>query len=613
MQKCREGLLRHLLHSALLSLPPCADGEDLELAKRICGTRRLLSNFQRAWTYDELFEMLSRLTALPDAKFFFLIDALDECEPQDRLGELADEVIRISQLPDVKLCVSCRPWSVFEQRFNEAQVLHLDRLTYTDMEIYIRGRLTSVGGDHELCSEIRIFPMTERATEFVNSIARAAEGVFLWVELVVKALASELRKDTCDELKDLERVLDEFPVGLDEYFQNLIFDRITKTRRNVSDTAAALLLALKIVESTHIEHVAYGLPSPHSFLNFWLLSRGYLEPGLSWTNLENKWYSPEDARRMVRQTTNFLEETCKDLLVVVPNSESEIKWDVDFFHRTVADFLFDDRVKLILEQQSPDHFSYELFLIDLGKMRCMCLFRNVSERCDIAEVYLVEIVDWSTTVSRRDKDWLLSCQALMIERHRKWCDCLEHLTDFLERRLDDCAALGLTEYLREIIDTWPHLAVQVSLYDLLSGYLAFAITAPHAACHRQLSLHGLRTISSAMTGMLSGRRKSVDLQGCLTASCNDPFASKSDDCHTRLLTRLLDSGANPNRQTTHFPKCPGSSIRPTIWQAWLRNVFWELKEHEQEDYVCKQLYGSRRLTRDVERVVSDEKGKITMM
>ncbi|KAL1587052.1 hypothetical protein WHR41_04206 [Cladosporium halotolerans] len=104
VQKSREGLLRHLLHSALLSLPPCADGEDLELAKRICGTRRLSSNFQRAWTYDELFEMLSRLTALPDAKFFFLIDALDECEPQDRLGELADEVIRISQLPDVKLC-----------------------------------------------------------------------------------------------------------------------------------------------------------------------------------------------------------------------------------------------------------------------------------------------------------------------------------------------------------------------------------------------------------------------------------------------------------------------------------------------------------------------------
>ena len=70
VQKSREGLLRHLLYSALLSLP-----DNLELAKHISGLKRLSSRNQRAWSYEELYDMLARLVSHSQAKFFFLVDA----------------------------------------------------------------------------------------------------------------------------------------------------------------------------------------------------------------------------------------------------------------------------------------------------------------------------------------------------------------------------------------------------------------------------------------------------------------------------------------------------------------------------------------------------------
>ena len=242
MQKSREGFMRHLLYSSLLSLQT----GDLDLVKRVCGSRRLSSHNQRAWSYDELYDMLVRLVSCAEAKFFFLVDALDECDPQDSHDQLANEIVKISELPNVRLCVSCRPWTPFSSRFRHDRTLHLERMTKRDMEFYIYKRLANADGENPLCSEFRSVGKTKRAVYFVAGLATHAQGVYLWTELAVKALSSELRKGCGFE--HLEKVLSEFPVELDEYFQKLVVDRISRTRQNTSDTAAALMLALKIAE-----------------------------------------------------------------------------------------------------------------------------------------------------------------------------------------------------------------------------------------------------------------------------------------------------------------------------------------------------------------------------
>lgn len=76
---------------------------------------------------------------------------------------------------------------------------------------------------------------------------------------------------------------------------------------------------------------------------------------------------------MVKLTTNFVQETCKDLLMVVKKAYPEQSWDVVFLHRTVSDFLCDDGIRLVIEQQSPDHFRNMDFLVELGKLRSVVL------------------------------------------------------------------------------------------------------------------------------------------------------------------------------------------------------------------------------------------------
>lgn len=79
---------------------------------------------------------------------------------------------------------------------------------------------------------------------------------------------------------------------------------------------------------------------------------------------------------MVGVTTNFIQETCKDLLIVVQRhtlDEREKNWDVEFLHRTVSDFLCDGRVRLFVKQHSPEHFADAEFPVGLGKLRVVGL------------------------------------------------------------------------------------------------------------------------------------------------------------------------------------------------------------------------------------------------
>ncbi|GAB7335367.1 hypothetical protein MBLNU13_g07750t1 [Cladosporium sp. NU13] len=372
MQKTVEGLLRGILHPALLGLSQCENFDHIGAIKYICGSRWQSAAANGVWSRRQLKQMLIRLGSLSSVKSFFLIDALDECEPQDRLGDLVNEVLWMSQLPNVKLCVSCRPWEVFTRRFESRMSLRLDQLTRRDMEIYIEARLTTTekerGWGSEFCNG------TREAKQLIRSIARDAEGVFLWTELVVNAICSEMRKGKTAER--LGHILSDFLNDLDDYFHRLIFDRIGRSRQNVEDTAAALKLALVVHASTQIGGTA--LPTLHSFadsfVNFWLLSNGHLRSGFSWTDCEQIFQS--SFSQMLDQTVGYLEETCKDLLVVNRETES-----LGFLHRTVFDFLSDDKLYETLEHNAPSHFSGEDFIFDLARLRCICVLRTHPKNC----------------------------------------------------------------------------------------------------------------------------------------------------------------------------------------------------------------------------------------
>lgn len=605
MQKSREGLLRHILHSVLQALPSNSTGAHLDLAKRVCASRWSSNNVYRPWTCDELYDTLSRLTLHKDAKFFFLIDGLDECEPQDRHTELANEILKLSQLPNVKLCVSSRPWNSFLTRFSHAQTLHLEDLTYSDMELYIKNRLADAEADNEICAEIS--RGSSETGYFIADIARTAEGVFLWTELVVKALSVELRKGR--DLGQLKQTLLAFPAGLDEYFHQLILGRITKTGQNTIDTAAVIKLAIEVAKGDTPERKI--LPEPHSFLNFWLLMNGFLQHGFSWTDHKDIWYTPEDAKKMMKQTKGFLEETCKDLLVMTRKGlvfsslgHSDLRWDVEFLHRTVSDFFYDVHLKETIEQRSPDHFGEQGFLDDLRKLRYMCLAREEAISCCIAERDFSCNLEESESLDYPDKIFVYACEALMVRRLQQGCNCAgdahyQWSSPDLPYR---CATSGLSNYSLAVVTLWPYLAIQryprgKLLVNVLSGCLKHVIKRSGIRKIDKIGQYCSRATKGTRGLCSLTKDGKISPHGFLFASLQVSSAYALDTSENRLLVYLLRSGADPNhhimgRIRSHRGKAARHLPHPvkhTIWETWLSEAYLALRKMDQHTVPREQL------------------------
>jgi hypothetical protein len=181
-----------------------------------------------------------------------------------------------------------------------------------------------------------------------------------------------------------------------------------------------------------------------------------------WTDQLDPRYSAFDAEKKLRQTKAFLEETCKDLLVIHEHKDRHNhSYNVEFIHRTAFDFLCDNPAGLPIEKH---HFSDESFAMDLLKLRCICRLREIL------------MFNQDTTDLEIHQPWLLACESTVLEIYRTGCNCLglRHLSYFWFARA--CAIQGLHKYLLETAQDMPHVAV--SQCDRHPGnYLALATLA----------------------------------------------------------------------------------------------------------------------------------------
>lgn len=529
VQKSIEGLLRNLLYSILSTLSRRDAPQCYHVVKEVCGLRWASMDSRSSWGRKDLKSLLLHLTSMAKMSCFFMIDALDECEPQGALGELADEVLWMSRLPNVKLCVSCRPWTVFVQKFESASCLRIDLLTYRDMAKYIRSRLLST--EAECDSQIAPFHAnTQLAKDLINATTDAAQGVFLWVELVTKELCSELRKGA--GVKQLREIVHDFPADLDQYFQTLIFDRIGRTRRNIRDTAAALKLAMEIHRNNKLG--VLGLPYSMSFMNFWLLRQGNLQRGFSWNDYESVKQFP--VGRMMKELTSFLEETCKDLLIPTKKSSRHSEWEIQFLHRTVYDFLSDSSINTRLERDAPEHFSDPGFVAELARLRCLCLLSQRPSDCHLVRDVFYGILEYQPASTSGDclSRWIATCESFTITQMQANCLCLglDHLS--LDHMAQFCVRAGLIRYPREAMKKFPHLALKSQMHGLSQGDI---------------------------------------LAGCLGSSMSDEFQiayiSSLD-----ILQESLECGCDPNSLIIrNIDDC-----RRTCWQSWLAGMYHLLQQ-----------------------------------
>ena len=213
MQKSVEGLLRSLLYQILKACPHTVA---IASPKRWNASESFHRN-PDFWTYDELWKALSIVagTASLEIDFCFFLDGLDEYDGDhlhlvELLGSLASH-------PCVKICASSRPWNVFDQAFGQgANLLRLEDLTRADIRTYVSG-------------ELKVLPHSPEMQLLVSDIVDKAEGVFLWVYLVVKSLRKGFIEG--DSISILRERLEEFPTELGNFFDLIYPVSIPSTKR----------------------------------------------------------------------------------------------------------------------------------------------------------------------------------------------------------------------------------------------------------------------------------------------------------------------------------------------------------------------------------------------
>ncbi|KAI1081289.1 hypothetical protein F5B20DRAFT_588842 [Whalleya microplaca] len=217
-QKSRQGLLRTLLGQCLerypsLLVPVVFPGRWAML--QLHNDKVTLPD----WTMVELEAGLQAMLSQAGRqlsgngtsfKFGLFIDGLDEFE-DDHL-QLIELVREANAHPNVKICVSSRPWNVFRDVFSQNPMLQLELLTQNDIRLYVDGLFQKSQGFKE-----RSLLQPDEAKELLEVLVIKAQGVFLWVSVVVRDLLLSLQEG--DKLSDLQTTLNALPEDLSDLYQ----------------------------------------------------------------------------------------------------------------------------------------------------------------------------------------------------------------------------------------------------------------------------------------------------------------------------------------------------------------------------------------------------------
>ncbi|KAK9799927.1 putative NACHT domain-containing protein [Seiridium cardinale] len=197
MQKSREGLLRTLLYGTLQV--------HKSMITRVFAKRWAAYTSQNIghwdWTWAELKDAFETMMLEASQRLVFFVDGLDELGGAEKSSttketqEVLQLLIRAGRLAHVKICVSSRPWLIFEDAFESEPSLKMDCLNRDDTLLY-------------------------RSPASSRDIVQKSAAVFFWVYLDVHSLLRGLSNS--DRIFDLQRRLNELPSELEALFEKIL-------------------------------------------------------------------------------------------------------------------------------------------------------------------------------------------------------------------------------------------------------------------------------------------------------------------------------------------------------------------------------------------------------
>jgi len=342
LQKNHVGMLRSLLYSVLHQHPELIPVAFPDIYK----------NWKRSEMESEpnLVEVKKAFRLLQTHSAAFLniclfVDGIDEFE-----GDHRDMSLFIKSLvsPSLKVVVSSRPINPCINIFDDCPKLQMQDLTKPDVDIYVEGELSS----HPLMVGWRD-GYSDTAQGLATKITQKAEGVFLWVKLVVRIIIDALEAGM--SITDLHALVNILPSDLRGLYRNMV----QRMQPEHITQAAEIFQILRTwgeglpeyQDQLPVFHLAFALDSPESVFK---LSYGPLE--LSRISC------------LHRMIGNRIRSSCCGLLEVRKGeaggigsfttgefsglskahprtlSAAYVDETISYLHRTVAEFLTSDEV-----------------------------------------------------------------------------------------------------------------------------------------------------------------------------------------------------------------------------------------------------------------------------
>jgi hypothetical protein len=321
MQKSLTGLIRSLLHDVLETCPELVQDILPGYWERVKSTPWQTQSIP-GLNDREIRAAFSRMISDPKLYtnhcFCFFIDGLDEYEEtrQEDSKTLVDLLTTWTDLAPatVKICVSSREYNVFMNAFANNPRIRLHNLTKSDMTRYVSDKLQHMDDE------------TDRET-LVKVIVENAEGIFVWVALVVRRIREQIENGV--DMNTLQRDIDSLPRELNSLFEHILNSLVDSDLKIAYQTIS---MVLKINEYRHsLSLFSYSFLAEHAHDREFALQAGFLRDPIS---REARDQRMDQARKRLNGCCRGLVETKKEF----PSSK-RAEETVLITHRSLSEFL----------------------------------------------------------------------------------------------------------------------------------------------------------------------------------------------------------------------------------------------------------------------------------
>ncbi|OIW34319.1 hypothetical protein CONLIGDRAFT_709693 [Coniochaeta ligniaria NRRL 30616] len=336
LQKSFEGLKRTIICQALKLRP--------ELAPIVAPRRWALFQVLKAepefpeWLPWEIEESFAAFLSECGKSFrlVLFIDGLDEfAVPASQVVELFKDIERRCG-PGLKACVASRPWTEFDDAYNDSPMLEMHRLTRDDMMAFVRGKFQ---GHKGFIEQRHLYPAA--TDDLLTDIVDKADGVWLWVSVVVAHLLGLFASGR--STANLKQVLTALPPDLSSLY----------------DTIWATIQADHLSDACWMMQVVRAVDGPVHWFTMWMIEEGQAGPiDVNAFRRDTKYKGialKSMGRKLSARTKGILELSWSD---------DKGTGYINFIHRTAWAWVQQPEVWQRVCASSPESFNPFLVLVE---------------------------------------------------------------------------------------------------------------------------------------------------------------------------------------------------------------------------------------------------------